>query len=295
MSSHYKKMSVYRINKCFTENHEAVHPEDGYLIQQVSYNQKGEIIQEEDYNENSEIINKIVHHFDDQGFVVKEEIFFSEDEIAESRNIEHDASGKPIRIEQFYSEGGSSFVDFKYDENGRLLERKVSDEDETEQLETRTYDEKGNLKQIEIYNYDQLSEKTEFIHDGDEVLIVKSILGEFGWEITKTYNKNEKIVKVEHLDEKGKVVSYSDYIEDAENHITTVVERSGSLLNKYQIETDEHGNILSQMDFTADGDLKSQLINRYDGNHNIIFSSYRSLIQEVNIINSYSLIYIYEF
>jgi antitoxin component YwqK of YwqJK toxin-antitoxin module len=162
-------------------NHYSEYDHDGRTLKAIKYNREGDFEEMLEYG------------YDDQGNLVRESYYPSENEIAEEKTFIRDETGMVLRALKKYQDGSVDTIEHEYNESGQLIKRTtITDEDEIEQVETFEW-ENG-----EMVNHQIFDENGELLSDAIETNIKPG-------QSRITYNDEGQVIKEEELDEDGEV------------------------------------------------------------------------------------------
>ena len=198
-----------------------------YKSSHTEYDIAGNIILEEEFSEDGELETKIESVFDSKNRLIEQKQYTDNDVLTDHRVMILDEDGMLIQTNVFFSDGSKSIITKSVDEAQNLEETKEIDEDG--QLETREvlhFDDNKQTILHEIYNFDnKLTEAFRF-----------------------TYNDQGRVSRREQLDQRRKLLLYTDYTYDEEGRTTvrTNHNRKGKLSDFLKVVYDEKGQVVEQ-------------------------------------------------
>jgi len=258
-----------------------------YKSSRTEYDIAGNIILEEEYSEEGEIESKIESVFDKKSNLIEQKQYTDNELLTDHRVMVRDEEGILLQTNVFFSDGSKSILTKSLDEAQNLEETKEIDEDG--QLESREVHHFNGDKQTilhEIYNFDnKLTEAFRF-----------------------TYNDQGRVARREQLDQRKKLLLYTDFTYDEEGRTTlrTNHNRKGKLSDFLKVDYDEKGQVIEQnfsgkffFKFEYDTKGNTVLEERMNANNEIDYQSRfeydedNNLKQEINLQFSKVLSYEY--
>lgn len=225
------------------------------LLSYMEIDDRGNFVLDQSFNPEDGSMNTIRRRFDGENRVVEEVFIDGEEETPyETRTYSYAGSERIERCDIQYLEDKVS-ENYRYDEEGKLLEKEIQYEDGSSYVETRcTWEGKLLVKEEEFSDSDELQLRKEYTYNekGQPVKIVlyepeadvsvvnktTEVLtyGPQGVEMQETYNISDQLVVRRNF-------SY-----DEQGRRTSVIIESASSYFKHVYGYDENGNcILDQM------------------------------------------------
>lgn len=235
---------------CFQVSGPDIPVEEGFLSSYVLMDADGRHLEERSYSDNGELETKTFAKYNEQGHLVEEINYMSEDEISEKLSYERNSDNKIGKITIEYADGSKSFKKFSYGQNSLEIST-TDDEGESEGKEIRGFDSNGNLIEKVIFDdFNNLEEKEIITYYEGNLVKSKTI-----------YDKNDQIEMIVNYnyDEKLNLVSYIKT--NAKNQI----------IDKVLFSYDEYNQLVEQqigshyiVRFKYDNETNTQTEERYD-------------------------------
>lgn len=231
--------------------------EDKYISTVVHYDEWGNPISEEQYDPDGQVTERYIRTFSGKDIVASEQYETGEEGLVSSKVYERDSSGRLIREQGSYMEGGSENIHYMYSEDGLLLSRTaIDDEGDEEYREDFQYDN-GMLVKERRWDYgDLVFELEKTYHENgmlaseeERNLIEKSRRGK-----SFLYDDAGRI-SIESLLVDGKLLSRKTYTYDSEGRLGMVKEEEAFRRDELHIEYDERGHAYLQKDVDKDGNV----------------------------------------
>ncbi|MFC2129862.1 hypothetical protein ACFLSQ_00350 [Bacteroidota bacterium] len=200
--------------------------------------------------------NKIQEITFDGDYRITESKLFDEGEYDGKFTYIFNANGDTISITKYGAEEEELFkTEFRYDGNGRLVEKEYYEDGESIMKDMFTNNDKGNRtilinyekNEIEFtnkYQYNENNQETEWTrYDDEDVLELKGVsnYNEKGWKTDSTYfYEGEVDVKSKYdYDESGRLIAY------------TLYEGDGSLFSKNSYKYNIEGQLIEERIFDS--------------------------------------------
>lgn len=184
---------------------------EAYPTESLEYDKEGNLILSIKYDPDGQVIEKIVTDYDSKGLKAKEEIYYSENELAETSCYEYDENKKLVKIITDYTAGYQTITEYIRKEN-RLEIRQVDEEGEVEETEIFMYNDEGKIIEKQILNdRGKLTEKQVSIYDSEGQLVQRDILerkNKLALRRSYRYNDNGQPIEIKVTNRKGKLVEY---------------------------------------------------------------------------------------
>lgn len=239
------------------------------LKSRTEFDPEGRQLKESSWDLNGEYEQLLVSEYDEKGQLAKQDVYFDERHLSETRTFTYDDQGRLIKQVAEYIEGGKEEMLCHYNPDGMLVRREYLGEDgEEEALEINEFEEKKLLRS-ERTEYGEVVYSRERTYE-DGLLVRETItedqvetvieMGYNGGELPETEREivNGKLKESRKLsyDESGRpireeavkngVVHTSVYqFDDAGNELfREETLPDGSLVMRVRRSTDEYGNLL---------------------------------------------------
>ena len=130
-----------------------ISPSDGTKTFRFSYDENSRLIKEEDFDENDNLEGYVELDYDEEGRETYVSRYNAESKMISQQFSEYDDLGRVIR--RFAKSSQIRITSFVYDEQGRVIEESLSDQNDFVFSRTRlSYDEDGRIAEETIYETD---------------------------------------------------------------------------------------------------------------------------------------------
>ncbi|MBK7965387.1 MAG: hypothetical protein IPK10_08930 [Bacteroidetes bacterium] len=128
-------------------------PMDGNKCYRFSYDEKSNLIKEEDYDENDQLSGYVEIDYDEENRETYVSRFNENSKMISQLHTEYDALGRIKR--KIAKSSHVRITTFDYDEQGRVIEESLSDQNDFVISRTRLmYDDEGRISEETIYETD---------------------------------------------------------------------------------------------------------------------------------------------
>lgn len=262
-----------------------------YLSLHTIYDEKGNAVEELKYNSEGEQEEINRFSYNGEGKILEHVMEMVMDEMKDVFKFERDDKGRLVKEQKFYGNDPGEATRYMYNDKGEVSEiHKTDEEGEPESKELIEYNEKGNL--IKRTKYDAagvIQEKTEIGYDEKENVSSKTEFdGNYNLLNKTEYSYNEKnaLVSAVQRNAEGNLTESISYVYDDRDNIIEknirdfhprilkflyddknhcieeeIYDQHGQLSSKNIYEYDEHGNVISELNYNMD-------INRMNRDHN---------------------------
>jgi YD repeat-containing protein len=263
--SKLKKVNVYRFNDSGMEDVDAA-PDlsEAMRIREVEYDSNGHVIKETEFTDDEAVAEMFVRTYDDKGRLVEMQHFY-EGELSEKTAYEYNTDGLVSSEILEYADGGKLLTRFTYDENGNVLEKKVTDDEGAQDsLELFTYEGKRLVESKKYGSEDNLKESRKLIYRGDDTGSLQEELtydADTGIELRTVYLDNEAGSIT--YNKEGKVHTRQKLVYDEKKRVveTFVTTYSGNY--HYRYGYDEMDNVVEETR-TLGGTVFFKALTRYN-------------------------------
>lgn len=139
---------------------------DFYLISETVYNPEGLSIAEKEFDEEGNVLQEVRNEYNSEGKLIHHELF-SDGEQAENITYTYNEKGKVIEERQNFEQGFPIIRKFVYDEQDRLVELIVEDDEgELSEREVYTYSADFPDKMIKLQKF---NEDNKLVHEEESV------------------------------------------------------------------------------------------------------------------------------
>jgi YD repeat-containing protein len=183
----FKKQIVYRLPNGEWDDFEksdTIDKTDFYKVFERELTKDGELVEEKEFDRDGSEIQKTVNTFNDNGKIIHHELF-NEGELVEKMHFDYDEKNRLIKETREFDEGFPLTTTFKYDDEDRMIEKRIDDSDgELQKRETFSYHSTWKDKVV----------KHEIFDEEDKI----SIEEENEWEERDGEIKQKKIIAKDH-------------------------------------------------------------------------------------------------
>lgn len=296
MSKKIKSITVYKYD------HQAGIPineqdDKGHKYSFTEMNDQGNVTLDVKYNAAGGIEDKFVHNYNDKGHLIEEFIFMQDDEIADHKTYEPDEKGNIIRELKHYADGTTDTIEYKLDEQGKILEKTTTDSDnEIEAKEIYTY-QNNKLAGKEEYEYGELVAKESILYD-DSGKSIENSKWQIDGEVHRnkyTWDENGRIEKVLTYNEKDKLISKSLYSYNDKNKVTEIDEENLRGRTITTMTYDEQGNAVEQTEANGQGEINNTVSRKFNDRNDVVETKVFIDLHGSSINQEYTLRYEYEY
>jgi antitoxin component YwqK of YwqJK toxin-antitoxin module len=261
------------------------------------YDAKGNETLEIKYNAKGRIEEKYKNAYDDNGFLIEEITYLDGKEIAEHKTYERDEKGVILKAFKHYQDDSKDTLEYKYDENGLLLEVKTIDSyGEVEATEISEY-ENGKLILKEKHEYDELMEKDTYQYDDNGNVIENEHWTEEAGTVrfANSFDDRNNLIESLIYNKKGDLVSKSVYTYNDQNKIVTVIEEAPGVVNTTEIAYDDHGNAIKQEEKNKESLINNSVIRTFNENNDVVETTVFIDLHGRGVNQNYTLKFEYEY
>lgn len=240
----------------------------------IEYDKSGNIVLSIKYDEAVIIIEKSEFTYDNENRKLTEKQYFSESEIAENHNFKYDDNGQLLEIHTDYAEGYSSTRKINYNpETNERIELEIDEDGEVEEKHVFKYHE-AHGKLTERAEYDdrkKLVQKTVFTYDDKGRIIEQAEYERKGKKPIQTRqyaykDESDKIERMNVLNHKGKLINQYLLSYDEQNRVTRQISpTSGSIEIEYTSNKEQ-----IERNIDAAGNVQNETKTIFDDNGNVI-------------------------
>lgn len=261
MDKKIKLKKTSRVNFGFLEEKNEWLPSSQYVQAITQYDKNGNVLIDVHYSASGETDSKNEFVYDENGFLVREVIYIDDKEIAETHLFENNEKGLPVKEVVEYQEGGRTVVSYAYNDDGKLLEKIISDDDgEVEEIFKNEYSGGNLIREIACDGDNELMEEVKYTFDEENNLI----------EII-SWNREDL--------EKGKLTH--EYNEKGQRICSKTYNCAGQLIARSKMLYNEKGQLFQNEDEDQLGVKITTL--SYDNNDNIILQEEYTNEEEVDL------------
>jgi hypothetical protein len=205
----------------------------------TEYDRDGNIVCAIQYTSDESIESKIISRFEN-GKLIEETNFFSEEEIAEKSVYKRNAEGEIDQIEINYADGSKTRKIYDRSQpDGTIIITSLGEDDEQEEKEVFCFNQHKNI-----------TEKSVF--DENDDLISR---------ISNEYDDNQRLISHKEIERKEKLATETLYTYDEKGNVIKrrTVTGTGKLADLVLMKYDEKGNMIERQ-------VNNYYINRYEFN-----------------------------
>jgi YD repeat-containing protein len=173
----------------------------------TEYNLAGQPVKEVKYDRSGGFEEMLAFEYNDAGQLITESYFQAEDEVAEKKYFEWNDAGQVTASRKEYLDGSVDHTRYFYDEEGRLIRRVTTSEDEEEETEEFEYPEPGE----EEAPAEEPSGDLRITRDEKGQVILEEEYGDTGDLLTRvgrTYSEDGRLLEVDaFIDGQGRAIS----------------------------------------------------------------------------------------
>lgn len=300
MDKKIKSLSVYQKNLVLKSSvDDALESEEYLLTHSVFEPSHGKLVEETQYHPEGHVDQVMRYGYDDQGFLVSEELLDGEGEVLEKRSFEPDQQGRTAREFIHYADGTADRIEYAYDAQNRVIKkRRFDDEGDPETTEVFEYGEDHILRETKTDAGGELLSETIYSYreDGQLEEMVVNQPEEDSWyrkvyrytdsglrEAVTTYNQDEEPVE--------RVV----FEHDEHERPVKVVEENRRQKNTLNMEYNQRGDIIFQEEFDRNGELVNRIERTYAADGLLLESQVTIRNFQRNISRDYTLRHEYSF
>lgn len=264
----------------------------------AEYDEEGHVLMEISFKSNEKIEQKCVNKYNEQGKLIEELLFNEDGELDEKKTYEYNEKGKVIKELLYYLDGSFDTTTFVYDEFDNLVEKTTIDPDnEIESKKVLTYDKANLLSEVSTDAEGNVLNEVHIKYDekGNETEIERYTSEDD--KTTRTefiYNEDGKKSEA-HTYTNGKHVSKQVYESDEKDQLIKIMDEELFSKSITTLEYDDRGNMTLQLEVDENGELNNRIIRKFnEGNK----------LAEVNVTidrhgrglnQNYMIQYIYEY
>jgi antitoxin component YwqK of YwqJK toxin-antitoxin module len=296
MTNKIKSVELYRTNIIITDPDEEGEIMDETIINRSVYDENGNETERITYSSTGENEERIIIRYADGKPV--EEILELDGEVAEKTTREFDEKGVLLREFRHYQDGEPDEISYSY-ENGRLVQKLVTDSDGEEGEKYLWHYKDGKLEKEESfdeYGRLDLSRKHSYTDSGSlEETVETRISDDDKIRIVTLFDEAGNLVQERRYDTKGNLVARSTSI-IGENKLPTQTEEETVMGKTISIFTyDGKGNNIKLEEKTGDDEAIGSISRQYNEAGQIVSTEVHMEPTLNRPGQHYSLTYKYEF
>lgn len=213
------------------------------------------------------------YEYDGQGFLIRETLKEGDGTVMEEKSFEPDEKQRIAREYLHYADGSKDTITYRYDNEGRLVERKTEDED-------------GVLEQVEVFEYKNGLLARKAVHEESPAPEDEEAPAE---EIRYAYDNAGRILEEEILNNTDGVFRHKIHVYNDDGHriAVKVYDEDEELIERILMEPDEEGRPVRMVE--ENRNKKNTLNLRYNNKGNIVYQEEYDL--KGNLLNTVSRTY----
>ncbi len=251
------------------------------LMLVASYDEKNLLVSEEKYDLNGELEEVHTFNYDDRGNLIEHIFEIPSDNISERFLTTRNGDGYPLMIIKYYGEDPGEKTEYTYgthaqpvkihrydadgefeaeedllyDDQSRLMSRKIISPSEGNREFRFSYDEKGNLAGEEEYDKDGklvASVKLDYDEEGKETIVAK-FNGE-GKLVSRQLSEYDELGRLKRKVSNGFYTRVSDYEYDELGRVTeeALSDGNGFVISRNRMSYDDGGRLLEETVYETD-------------------------------------------
>ncbi|MBP6513064.1 MAG: hypothetical protein KA347_10370 [Bacteroidia bacterium] len=219
------------------------------LTQEEEYNDKNLLVLEKKYNMDGEIEEVHSFTYDEQGRLLNHLLEIPEDGISERFVTSHNADGNPTLIVKYYGDDEGEKTEYVYGTNAQVVKIMRYDADgEFEAEEDLEYDDQSKLMVRRITSPVEGNKCYRFSYDEKSNLIKEEDFDEndqLSAYVEIDYDEEERETYVSRFNEAGKMISQLLTEYDAQGRIVRKIAKSSNV-RITSFEYDEQGRVIEE-------------------------------------------------
>jgi hypothetical protein len=265
---------LIRFKKSYTEFDSA-----GRQIKELSWDAYGNVEQ------------MLLAEHDDNGLLLKQEVYLDEDELSEEHLFEYDDKGRITLERRIYIESGEEFIHYGYDSDGHLVRKTYTDEEgETESYEEWEYE--GDLPVAER-RFEEGSLVFEHQRSYEDGRLTRELIREDLVETEINHQEGNPEIRVESRN--GRVVSSQSLHFDENGRVFRVDESSEKGRTQVDVSYDEAGKEVLREELREDGVILTRIRRSYTAQGQPLETEIEANTRGIGIDRHYKYTYEYQF
>jgi antitoxin component YwqK of YwqJK toxin-antitoxin module len=298
MDQRLKSESVYRVDLISGEEISQTEIE-GTLISYQEYDRNGNIILEERTNPDGSFGEKYEHKYNDQGQLIESILYDEEDEILERKTITWISVDKASDETTHYLDGSSDTLHYIYDTDGKLIEKKlIDDEDELEMREVFEYNDGKLIRNEKFDGSGESVSKYELTYSDGGALTESSFWtsegGDISTLVTTFFPSGRKASELKYNTGMN-LVEKVTFEEDQQGRISRIIEEDPYKKNTTVLDYDEAGNLIRQEETNHEGRMNNHITRIFNESGNLVETKVAAAVRGMDVIHEYKLITEYEY
>ena len=296
MEKKLKSLFIYKKNLLQKTGNE---PQEELLLTENHYDSNTNLIKEIQYGDIGQVEQLMLFEYDENGFIISEELRDASGEVLEKKTYEPDDKGRMACEFIHYADESADKIQYDYDAEGRLVSKKQ-------------YDDEGMLEWHSklAYNGDKLISEITETADGGLVTENTYEYNEKGFLVVAFINNTEESLwlrKEFEYDEEGNKLAITTFNQDGQaveriklenddkGRPIQVVEENRRQKNTQILEYDEKGEIIFQEEHDVNGELVGQIERTFNNDGFLVESKVLIRNLQHGLTRNYSLRHEYSF
>ncbi|MFO7873040.1 MAG: hypothetical protein R6U62_00980 [Bacteroidales bacterium] len=306
MEKKLKALKVIKQNLPLPDANKAAGEGQEVVLSETEYDAgHGKVILERQYNEEGQLEQETEYTYDDDGFMVREVLREGDGMVVEDKSYESDENLRIAREYLNYADGSRDTVHYAYDDQGRLIQKTLKDEDgDVEQTDLFVFDAEGRLVREAVYEgepdegEESLTEEKRYVYDEEGRLLeteIRDRVEESYRKRVNAYDEAGQRTSVMVYDADGELLERILFDPDDQGRPVEVVEENRRQKNTIQLQYDDHGNVVLQEEYDLNGNLVNRVERTYDKDGRFQQSRVRMHMPDRGINRYYVVKHSYEF
>lgn len=260
-------------------------------------NEMGNITLEAKYDDDGRFESKETKKYDEKGKLIEEKNYLSERQVADHKTYSLNEAGKILKAFKHYDDGSKDTINYKYDEEGNLIEKTTIDSyDEEESREIAQY-KNGKVIKTELIEYEESMKWESFELDKEGKILVHKLWHQDEQEVTfkNEFDDQSNLTKTLVFNGKNELTGKSNYNYNAENKLQFIEEETRQGISKTQIIRDKDGNAIEQIESIGSNEINNSVERKFNENNDVIETKVFINMRGRDINQRYVLKYDYEY
>ncbi len=245
------------------------------VVSETEYHPEWEkVILERQYAADGTLEQETAYEYDKNGFLIRETLREGDGTVMEEKSFEPDEKQRIAREFLHYADGSKDTITYRYDAQGRLVEKRSEDEDgDLEQLEIFEY-RNGHMVRKAVFDEEpagedesEPAEEIRYTVDDAGRMLEEEICNHTdGYYRHKVhvYNDNGHRIAVKVYDEEEELVERVLMEPDEEGRPVRLVEENRKKKNTLNLRYNNKGDIVYQEEYDLKGNLLNTVSREYD-------------------------------
>jgi len=272
MDKHLKSQKTLRKEIETDDDFNIISEHGEYTANYTEYTPAGNVKLEKSFDLNNELQEKIEYIFDENETLLKQILYFDEEEVAEERTYEYNESGKLIQVNKHYAEGSFDYTSYFYDTKGLLSEKKkFSQDDELEETEQFEYQDEKLIREARFDQDMKLIYEQKLTQEENFLERTVFDIDDGKSRIAEEYDEQGHKTATLFYDKKDRLVSKNIYEYENEK-LKKIIYETASGIETTLFHYNDHGDITLQEEVDSDDFYKSRIRREYGEDNNLILT-----------------------